>query len=285
MMLKTIPVALSMGESRSGLLMAALAASSALVFPVPVPMPMRAVPASPMTERTSAKSTLMRPGRTMISEMPTTPWRRMSSATAKARSTGVFAGMISRSLSFDTTMTVSTFFLSSAMAALAWLILLLPSKPKGLVTTPTVRAPDSLAISATTGAAPEPVPPPMPEVTKQRSEPDTMAPISARDSSAALQPISGIPPAPSPLVTSLPMLRTLAPLALLLPRACASVLTAQNSTPSTLVSIMRSTALEPPPPTPTTLITQGERPPSGITTGDSLSRLVTFLFTTFPKTR
>ena len=61
MMLKTIPVALSMGESRSGDEMAAVAASSALVFPLPVPMPMRAVPALPITLRTSAKSTLMSP--------------------------------------------------------------------------------------------------------------------------------------------------------------------------------------------------------------------------------
>mmetsp|Transcript_16693 Transcript_16693/g.31242 ORF Transcript_16693/g.31242 Transcript_16693/m.31242 type:complete len:237 (-) Transcript_16693:274-984(-) len=219
MMLKTIPVALSMGESKRGLLMAALAASSALVFPVPVPMPMRAVPAFPMTLLTSAKSTLISPGLTMISEMPTTPCLRMSSATAKALSTGVLAGIISRSLSLETTITVSTFFLSSEMAAVAWLIRLLPSNPKGFVTTPTVRAPLSLAISATTGAAPDPVPPPMPLVTKHRSEPDTMAPISALDSSAALQPISGMPPAPSPRVTSVPMFKTLAPFALLLPRA------------------------------------------------------------------
>ena len=35
-----------------------------------------------------------------------------------------------------------------------------PSKPNGRVTTPTVNAPISLAILATTGAAPVPVPPP-----------------------------------------------------------------------------------------------------------------------------
>jgi hypothetical protein len=40
-----------------------------------------------------------------------------------------------------------------------------PSKWNGLVTTPTVRMPSSLAARAITGAAPVPVPPPMPAVT------------------------------------------------------------------------------------------------------------------------
>jgi hypothetical protein len=38
-------------------------------------------------------------------------------------------------------------------------------------------------------------------------------------------------------------------------RACASVLTAMNSTPRTPASIIRLTALVPPPPMPQTLIT------------------------------
>ena len=46
-----------------------------------------------------------------------------------------------------------------------------PSKPKGLVTTATVRMPSSLATAATTGAAPVPVPPPRPAVTKTMSAP------------------------------------------------------------------------------------------------------------------
>ena len=73
--------------------------------------------------------TLMRPGLTMMSEMPTTPWRRMSSATRNAFATGVPAdarasrgthhnnkkrrvsrpsGTISRRRSLETTMSVST---------------------------------------------------------------------------------------------------------------------------------------------------------------------------------
>ena len=112
--------------------------------------------------------------------------------------------------------------------------------------------------------------PPMPAVTKHRSVPSTMACTSLLLSSAAFLPISGIPPAPSPLVTSVPTFRTLAPLALDRPKAWASVFTAQNSTPSTRVSIILSTALEPPPPTPITFITQGDSPdpPSGIIDGE-----------------
>mmetsp|Transcript_16760 Transcript_16760/g.28833 ORF Transcript_16760/g.28833 Transcript_16760/m.28833 type:complete len:285 (+) Transcript_16760:563-1417(+) len=263
-MLNTTPVASSTGASNNGLEIAATAASSADVFPDPVPIPISAVPASCMTLRTSAKSTLISPGLTIISEMPTTPCLKISSATRNDASSGVFSGMISSSLLFETIMTVSTCSLNRSIASVACLILLRPSNAKGLVTMATVSAPLSLLTSATTGAAPLPVPPPIPEVMKQRSAPLTMALISSRDSSAARRPISGSPPAPSPRVTDEPMLRMEAPLALERPRAWASVLIAQNSTPPMRVSSIRSTALLPPPPTPSTLITQGLNPPSGI---------------------
>mmetsp|Transcript_5480 Transcript_5480/g.10448 ORF Transcript_5480/g.10448 Transcript_5480/m.10448 type:complete len:283 (+) Transcript_5480:438-1286(+) len=231
---------------------------------MPVPIPINAVPASCIILRTSAKSTLMRPGLTMISDIPTTPCLKISSATRKEASNGVFSGMISRSLLFDTTITVSTFCLSRSIASTACLILRFPSNANGFVTIATVNAPLSLAISETTGAAPLPVPPPIPLVIKHKSVPATMAAISSRDSSAASLPTSGSPPAPRPRVTDDPILRTCAPLALERPSACASVFIAQNSTPLIRVSSIRSTALVPPPPTPRTLITQGERPPSGI---------------------
>mmetsp|Transcript_17634 Transcript_17634/g.31834 ORF Transcript_17634/g.31834 Transcript_17634/m.31834 type:complete len:218 (-) Transcript_17634:506-1159(-) len=189
----------------------------------------------------------------------------MSSATAKARFMGVSSGIMSNRRSFETTMTVSTCCLRRAMASTACFMRRLPSKRKGLVTMPMVSEPASLATSATTGAAPDPVPPPMPLVTKQRSVPSTMAAISSRLSSAAMRPTSGFPPAPSPLVAWDPMFNTLAPRALDLPKACASVLSAQKSTPPTLVSNILSTALHPPPPTPTTLMIQGLSPPSGMT--------------------
>mmetsp|Transcript_25354 Transcript_25354/g.45738 ORF Transcript_25354/g.45738 Transcript_25354/m.45738 type:complete len:290 (+) Transcript_25354:610-1479(+) len=217
-----------------------------------------------MTLRTSAKSTLISPGRTIISEIPTTPCLKISSATRNDASSGVFSGMISSNLLFETMITVSTFCLNRSIASVACLILLRPSNANGLVTMATVNAPLSLLISATTGAAPLPVPPPIPLVMKHRSAPATMALISSRDSSAARRPMSGSPPAPRPRVTEEPMLRMAAPLAFERPRAWASVLMAQNSTPPMRVSSIRSTALLPPPPTPNTLITQGLNPPSGI---------------------
>mmetsp|Transcript_19069 Transcript_19069/g.50140 ORF Transcript_19069/g.50140 Transcript_19069/m.50140 type:complete len:216 (+) Transcript_19069:1141-1788(+) len=142
------------------------------------------------------------------------------------------------------------------MASFACCMRLRPSKPNGLVTTPTVSAPMSLDTSATTGAAPEPVPPPIPAVTKTRSDPRTTFAISSRLSSAAALPCAGLPPAPRPRVEVFPMFSTF--LAALFVSACASVFTAQNSTPSMFVSTMRFTALPPPPPTPTTLMMQGE---------------------------
>mmetsp|Transcript_20233 Transcript_20233/g.47079 ORF Transcript_20233/g.47079 Transcript_20233/m.47079 type:complete len:335 (-) Transcript_20233:472-1476(-) len=264
LMLNTTPLALSIVESSSGLEIAAAAASVAAVFPAPIPIPMRAVPALSIMALTSAKSTLINPGFTIMSLIPTTPCRRMSSATANARSMGVSSGIISNKRSLETTITVSTFSLSRSMAPTACFMRRLPSKTKGFVTMPTVRHPASLATSATTGAAPDPVPPPIPDVTKHRSVPATTSPISLRDSSAAMRPMSGFPPAPKPRVTPAPIFSTLAPLALLRPKACASVLRAQKSTPPTAVSSMRSTALLPPPPTPMTLMTQGLSPPSGM---------------------
>ena len=155
---------------------------------------------------------------------------------------------------------MSTLSLKFAIASLACCILLRPSKANGFVTTPTVRHPISFATSATIGAAPEPVPPPIPAVTKTRSPAETASPIKSLLSSAAFLPISGFPPAPNPLVNFAPILQVLG--ARDLDKACASVLIDQNSTPSTPPTILL-TAFPPPPPTPMTLITQGEFPPSG----------------------
>jgi|UPI00043FE859 hypothetical protein len=66
---------------------------------------------------------------------------------------------------FGITIIVSTLWRSSASPCSANLERLLPSKRKGLVTTATVRMPASSAACAITGAAPVPVPPPMPAVT------------------------------------------------------------------------------------------------------------------------
>mmetsp|Transcript_2584 Transcript_2584/g.3965 ORF Transcript_2584/g.3965 Transcript_2584/m.3965 type:complete len:258 (-) Transcript_2584:382-1155(-) len=243
--------------------MAATAASCALIFPLPVPTPMRAVPAFFITALTSAKSTFTNPGLIIISDIPTTPCLKISSATKNASVTGVLSGTICNSLSFDTTMRVSTCFCNSSMASSACLIRFLPSKLNGLVTTPTVKHPQSsLATSATNGEAPLPVPPPIPAVQNTRSAPLQMRLMSEMFSMAAPFPTSGLPPAPNPRVVLRPMFRVFGARERV--RAWASVLMAQNDTPSILVSIMRFTAFPPPPPTPSTLITQGlPNPPSG----------------------
>src|SRR3712207_1137711 len=99
----------------------------------------------------------------------------------------------------------STFSLRRLMPSSAYVERLRPSKAKGRVTTPTVSAPESLAILATTGAAPVPVPPPLPAVTKTMSAPRIASSISALFSSAASIPIFGSAPAPSPRVIFSPM--------------------------------------------------------------------------------
>ena len=185
LMLITQPLAPSIrADSSRGLVMAAWAASRARERPDPTPMPNRAVPASAITERTSAKSTLTKPALVMMSVMPLTPMRRTSSAARNASCKGAPA-MASRSRSLGMTIKVSTCSASRAMPSSACRSRLRPSKPKGLVTIPTVRAPHSLATSARIGAAPVPVPPPMPAAMNTRSAPAKDSCSSALDSSAA----------------------------------------------------------------------------------------------------
>ena len=147
---------------------------------------------------------------------------------------------------------VSTNFCSASMPASAARSRREPSNWNGLVTTPTVRMPSSREARAITGAAPVPVPPPMPAVMNTIWQPTRWALMSAIASSAAAAPISGFDPAPRPSVTLAPiwMRRSAAELA----RACASVLATTNSTPLSPRSIMLLTALPPAPPTPNTVM-------------------------------
>ena len=119
-----------------------------------------------------------------------------------------------------------------------------------MVTTPTVSAPARRAISATTGAAPVPVPPPIPQVTKTMSEPSSSSATCDWLSLTALRPTSGRPPEPIPPVVSGPMANVCAFFSRL--SAWTSVLSASILTPRTPASIMRPTALPPAPPVPTT---------------------------------
>ena len=106
-----------------------------------------------------------------------------------------------------------------------------------------------LAMRAITGAAPVPVPPPMPAVMNTMCAPSSISRTRPSASSAAALPLSGLPPAPRPLSPSWISERAVERLS-----ACASVLAQMNSTFCTPLLIMCSTALPPPPPTPITLI-------------------------------
>ena len=185
--------------------------------------------------------------------MPLMPCFNTSSATLNASPNGVEPGSTCKSLSLGMTTNVSTYFLRLIMPFLAFSSLFLPSKENGLVTTATVRTPISLAIRAITGAAPVPVPPPIPAAIKRRSVPLMSSVSSSLFSSAARSPISGFAPAPRPFVSPAPICMRLS--ALDSRRTCLSVFTEMNSALVRLESIIELMALFPPPPTPITLIT------------------------------
>ena len=194
----------------------------------------------------------MSPGTTIRSVIPRTPECNTSSARAKASAKVVFSFATRNRFWFGITISVSTCFWSSSMPASATRDRLLPSNWKGLVTTPIARTPCSRARRAITGAAPVPVPPPIPAVTNTMLAPARCPAISSSVSSAAARPISGRDPAPSPCVILWPSwsLRSA--------RDCtsdwASVFATRNSTPVNFASIMLLTAFPPAPPTPTTRI-------------------------------
>ena len=167
-----MPVAPVISSSISGERSARSAASLArLSWPDEKPIPISAVPESLMIVRTSAKSRLIRPGIVIRSQIPCTPWRRTSSATLNASSIEVDLSSTSSRRSFGMTIVVSQAARSCATPVSACVRRFVPSNLNGVVTIPTVSAPRSRAIFATTGAAPEPVPPPSPAATNTMSEP------------------------------------------------------------------------------------------------------------------
>ena len=246
------PLAPSIEVSNNGLCIASLAASSALFSPLALPIPICAIPVFNITVFTSAKSKLINPGTDIKSDIPWTPCLKISSAILNASTIDVFLSIICNNLSFGITTNVSTFSFKFAIPFSAWLSLFLPSKVNGFVTTPIVSIPNSFAVAATIGAAPVPVPPPIPAVTNTISAPRRTSAISDLLSSAACAPISGFAPAPKPLVNFSPICMRV--LAFDIWRACLSVLTAINSTPFIPDSIILFMALFPAPPTPITFI-------------------------------
>ena len=198
-------VAPLMVVSSNGLSTAMRTASVAFSSPFAVPIPICASPLSFITVCTSAKSRLIKAGRLIKSVIPCTACCNTSSAFFNASGIVVLRSTISSNLSLGMTISVSTFSFNFSIPALAFTIRVLASNLNGFVTTPTVRIPCSLAILATTGAAPVPVPPPIPQVTNTISAPLTCAAISSAVSSAAFSPISGCAPAPSPFVNFSPI--------------------------------------------------------------------------------
>ena len=191
--------------SNSGLATASFTASVALSSPLAIPIPICAIPLSFMTVCTSAKSRLIRAGTLIRSVIPCTACCNTSSAFFRASGMVVRLSTISNSLSLGITINVSTLAFSLSIPPMALTIRAFASNLKGFVTTPTVRMPISFAILATTGAAPVPVPPPIPQVTNTMSAPLISAVSSSILSSAAFSPISGWAPAPSPLVSFSPI--------------------------------------------------------------------------------
>src|SRR5215213_407217 len=171
---------------------------------------------------------------------------------AKASAKVVFSFATRNRFWFGITMRVSTASCSSLTPASATRARRMPSNWNGFVTTPTVRMPMSRAARAITGAAPVPVPPPMPAVMKAMWAPESWSRISSITSSAAARPTSGCEPAPRPCVTPTPIWMIRA--AFDEDSAWASVFATTNSQPRRPASIMLLTALPPAPPIPNTVM-------------------------------
>ena len=117
--------------------------------------------------------------------------------------------VIFNKLSFKTTIKSSTLFFNLSVPFSALKLLAFPSNKNGFVTIPIVNIPISFAISATIGAAPVPVPPPIPAVINTKSAPDNICFISSLFSIAALSPTISFAPAPNPLVVCTPICKML----------------------------------------------------------------------------
>ena len=110
--------------------------------------------------------------------MPCTPCSSTSSAILNVFNIDVRSSLTWSRRSFGMMMIVSTFSFSFWMPVSACTDRRRPSKPNGRVTTPIVNAPMPRAISATSGAAPVPVPPPLPAVMNTMSAPFSTSSIS-----------------------------------------------------------------------------------------------------------
>ena len=156
----------------------------------PTAEPIIAIPISPMTVRTSSKSTLTRPGKLMISAMPPTALRHVVRGNGRSSSIETSSPSTSISLSLRMTISESTCFCSSARPVSAT-FMRLPSKPNGLVTTATVRMPIFARHFSDDRRRTGTVPPPMPAVMKAMWAPFSASAMRSRSSTAATRPASG----------------------------------------------------------------------------------------------
>ena len=179
-------------------------AFTALFSPSPSPNPSTATPEFIIVALISAKSRLISPLPIIRSATPLIPIFRILFASLNAFCKVIVLSGNSKSLSFGIITKASTAFLRFSTPISALFFLFFPSNENGLVTTATVNTPSSFATLAITGAAPVPVPPPIPAVMKSISVSSKRFLIFSTSSSAACLPISGSAPAPSPLVNFSP---------------------------------------------------------------------------------
>ena len=159
----------------------------------------------------------------------------------------------------------STCLLISSTPSKAWSIFLGPSNKNGMVTIPTVRIPISLAVLAMIGAAPVPVPPPIPAVMNTILHPSfNIFLTSSMLSFVASRAFSGRLPAPKPSCPNWILIGIGDSC-----KAWLSVLHKTNVTSWIPSLYMWLAALPPPPPTPITFMILGlsclnsnGRPPS-----------------------
>ena len=210
---------------------------------------MMATPPSFSTVCTSLKSRFISPCTVIISDILFAATLKVSSALPKASRIDS-SGYISRRRSLLITSSASTCFAISSTPSRAWSIFFSPSKRKGIVTMPTVSMPIAFDSRAITGAAPVPVPPPIPAVMNTILVPSlSIFLMSSMLSSAASRAFSGLFPAPSPSLPSCRCTGTGESLS-----AWLSVLHSTNDTSCMPSRYMWLTALPPPPPTPMTFI-------------------------------
>ena len=140
----------------------------------------------------------------ITSAIPFAAVARTSSALVKPSLTPKLP-YISLNLLLLITTNESTLPLSFSRPKLACSVLIFPSKMNGIVTIPTVKIPISIARLDIMGAAPVPVPPPIPAVIKTILVLlSSIFLITSKLSIAAFSPIFGSAPAPIPSVKLIP---------------------------------------------------------------------------------